>query len=81
MERDSVPESSNILFPVGSEKGKILCNVIDIDSEEDTKFFDVLASITSPSGAKIGGNIASTTDSITVKLIDPCSSEFNQPII
>ena len=70
-----VAQSSIIFFPIGSEKGKILCSAIDVirgDREEGVEFFRVFASIIRPSGAKIGGDIASTTDSILVKMINPC---------
>ena len=79
--REYVAESRNLVFPVGAEKGNIRCTIIHINRGSRIMFFRVSASVVSPSGAIIGGDIASTTDSITVKILDQCNSEFNLPII
>ena len=79
--REYVAENRNLVFPVGAEKGNIRCTIIHINRGSRIMFFRVSASVVSPSGAIIGGDIASTTDSITVKILDQCNSEFNLPII
>ena len=78
---DFVAQSNTITFPSDSEKGTVLCTDIEIvrDNEnESTEFFKVFASITSPDEAIFGGDIASTTSSISVKIADHCKIHDQQ---
>ena len=70
---------SKIEFPIGSEKGKVLCTTVDIIRDYQnmcSEHFKVFASIISPEGAKFGGDIASSTSSVTLTAADQCKSCF-----
>ena len=65
------PRQSTIIFPVGSRKRDTKCITIEIvwDSvEEGVETFSVHANITSPTSAIFGGELQSSTGSISVDI-------------